>query len=255
MPGNHLSQDERSKFNKFKQEGYRMDEIAELLGRHRSTLYREFKQRPGQGDRYCPALANEDAKSKRATPRKKSIDTPDARAFVKAKLQEELSPDAIAGRLKHERQEAESGDPGSLRPRLNLGTASIYKIIENDKNEGGVLFELLPRRGVPYRKNRTANGRSGCGKLPIKPEEELPQRQAMIEMRIEPGHFEMDLMFCGETILLTGIDRATRMPIMRVLSSKESGAIAEVVLMLCLLYRIRTITLDRGMEWAGMPEV
>lgn len=255
MPGNHLSQDERSKFSKLKHEGHAMNDIARILGRHRSSLYREIKQRPGQGGSYCPALGHEDARAKRAAPRKKSKDTPEARAYLEAKLREERSPDAIGGRLKYEHREAQKGTPGVMAPPVDLGTTTIYKILERDKAEGGELYKLAPRRGRPYRKKRTTDGRSGPGKLPVKPEEELKQRPAMIETRFEPGHFELDLMFCGETVLLTGIDRVTRLPIIRALPSKESAAVAQVVLLLCLVYRIRSITFDRGLEWSGLPEV
>ena len=39
-----LSLGERKQLEKYLRQGFRVREIAEMLGRHRSTLYREFKK-------------------------------------------------------------------------------------------------------------------------------------------------------------------------------------------------------------------
>jgi transposase, IS30 family len=81
-------------------------EIAERLGRHRSTVYRELgRNRFRDGDRgfcgYFPLTAHDLARGRRRRRRKLAAD--DAlRAHVVERLRAGWSPQQIAGRLKRE---------------------------------------------------------------------------------------------------------------------------------------------------------
>lgn len=81
---------------------------------------------------------------------------------------------------------------------------------------------------------------------------ELADRPHGINARSEPGHLEIDLMFSGETIWLTAVDRFTRKLMLRALPGKESEPIAETVYLLLEKGKIRSLTTDRGLEWSDL---
>lgn len=276
MAGSHLTSDERTQFNHFNNQNLGISAIAVMMKRDRSTLYRELKRCDGTNG-YCPLQSQMDAEEHKALPRKPTKDTPAMRAFVLAKLQNHGSPDSISGRQKVEflswsaSRQAPTVDASSDGPLpaskecaiievpssepCRIGTSSIYRIVENDRKEGGDIYKFLPRAGRRYRKHLASQGRNGPGKLPVKPEQELPMRPASINLRFEPGHWEIDLMFAGDTILFTAVDRASRLAFVRAIPSKESAVVAEQMMELCLIHRVRTATTDRGLEWATLNEV
>ena len=112
------------------------------------------------------------------------------------------------------------------------------------------MYRQLPRQGRKYRRNRT--GVPGKGKLKVRAGQELAERPQGINERSEPGHLEIDLMFSGETIWLTGVDRFTRKLVLCALPSKESEGIADAVYGWLESGKYRTITTDRGLEWSEL---
>jgi IS30 family transposase len=230
-----LTLQERTQYQILKANGIRVSAIATQLGRHHSCLYRE-KARNEVSGIYDSCTADDLAKARKAIPRSPTKCTPENQSQVEKSLREQLSPDVIAGRAKL------TGEG----PQICANT--IYKIIERDRDSRGNLFRLLPHKGRSYRTNRTGVQRKG--KLKTLPEQELATRPIGIDQRREPGHLEMDLVFSGATIWLTFIDRYTRKIDIRALASKESGPIAVEILLLLGEARIRSITTDRGLEWA-----
>ena len=214
-----------------------MVDIALLLGVDQSTLYRE-KARNTVAGNYDSCKADDLAKARKALPRSPTRCTPENRRLVEAQLREHLSPDVIAGRAK------------LMGKGAQISANTIYKIIEQDRDDGGTLFRMLPHKGKSYRKNRTGVQRKG--KLQTLPAQEIAARPVGINERREPGHLEMDLVFSGETIWLTFIDRYTRKIDIRALASKESEPIAVELLLLLSEGRIRSFTTDRGLEWAQL---
>ncbi len=215
-------------------------EIAQELGVHFSTLYRENQRNRQPTEEYDSFQAHELAQSRKAIARRPTKCTPENERFVRAQLEEDFSPDVIAGR---------AADTGK-GPALSTGT--VYKIIEKNRTEGGKMFKKLPRGGRRYRKNRTGRRAQSRGKLKVLEGQELENRPRGINQRSEPGHLEIDLMFSGETVWLTSVDRFTRKVRLVALPSKESEPIAEAVYLWLESGKIRTITTDRGLEWSDL---
>lgn len=232
-----LTLQQRTQFQILKANGTRIVDIAERLGVHHSSLYREKARNAGSGI-YDSCAAHDLAKSRKAIPRSPTKCTPENKNLVEEALGEDLSPDVIAGRAKLT----------GVGPRICCTT--IYHIIEQDRDAGGKLFRLLPHKGRKYRKNRTGVQRKG--KLQTLPEQEIGTRPVGINERREPGHLEMDLVFSGETIWLTFVDRYTRKIEIRALPSKESEPIALEIVILLNEASIRSLTTDRGLEWAAI---
>ena len=233
-----LTHQQRTQFQIHKQLGLAIVEIAEILGVHFSTLYREIQRNRQRGGEYDSFTAQEKALARRRIPRRVSQCTAENEKWVDQQIDKDLSPDVIAGRAKV---------TGASR-RLSAGT--IYKIIEKNRRNGGQMYRKLPRQGRKYRKNRT--GQPGKGKLKVREGQELVDRPQGINERREAGHVEIDLMFSGETIWLTCVDRYTRFLRMKALPSKASGPIAEEVYAWLGSGKIRSITTDRGLEWSDL---
>lgn len=240
MSYSQLTHQQRTRFEILKHLGTRIVEIAQDLGVHFSTLYRENRRNQRQSGEYDSFAAEQTAQSRKELPRRPTKCTPENERFVRVQLEEDFSPDVIAGR-------AACTGKG---PALSTGT--VYKIIEKNRNEGGEMFQKLPRRGRRYRKNRTGRRAQSRGKLKVVEGQELEDRPEGINQRSEPGHLEIDLMFSGETVWLTSVDRFTRKVRLVALPNKESEPIAEAVYGWLESGKIRTLTTDRGLEWSDL---
>ena len=95
----HLSMDERKRISELREADYSPEEMAEVLGRHRTTISRELK-RNRLGCLYCPKIAQQKAQERRRQrPLVRKMDRPEIRDQVLASLKEYHSPDQIAGRM------------------------------------------------------------------------------------------------------------------------------------------------------------
>src|SRR3712207_2240620 len=106
----HLDLDQRRTLFRLVEARRPVGEIAEWLGRHRSTIYRELgRNRFRDGDRgfrgYLPLTAQDLADRRRRRCRKLADDD-GLRAHVVERLEAGWSPQQIAGRLKQERGRA-----------------------------------------------------------------------------------------------------------------------------------------------------
>ena len=238
-----LTHQQRTRFEILKKLGTQIVEISKELGVHFSTLYRENRrnlEKPGAPGEYDSFQAEQLAQSRKAIPRRPTKCTPENKILVSSQLEKDFSPDVIAGRAKY------TGKGPAL------STSTIYKLIEKDRDQGGKMYQKLPRRGRRYRKNRTGAPGKGRGKLKVLEGQELEHRPPGINERSEPGHVEIDLMFSGETVWLTCVDRYTRKLSLVALPCKESEPIAEEVYLWLESGKIRSITTDRGLEWSDL---
>ncbi len=95
----HLTFEERGFLYRLKKKGKSDMEIAELMGRHRSTIYRELSRNTGQRG-YRPKQAQRLADTRRlASRRPHKMDDPDVHQYVQNRLEKNWSPDQIAGRV------------------------------------------------------------------------------------------------------------------------------------------------------------
>jgi len=126
---------ERYLLARLRQHHVPMATIARLLGRHRSTLYREVCRNATHHDGgYRAELADAYARTRRSYSRRNQRFSPADWAQVHAQLRELWSPEQIAGRFRHE-------------CRLRISHETIYRHIWANKRAGGSLHTHL--RGSP----------------------------------------------------------------------------------------------------------
>jgi transposase, IS30 family len=243
----HLDLDQRRTLFRLVEARTPVGEIAARLGRHPSTIYRELgRNRFRDGDRgfcgYFPLNAQDLARRRRQRRRKLAADE-GLRAHVVERLKAGWSPQQIAGRLK---QEADG--------RASVCHETIYRHVYGPEGREGGLFRHLPkarrRRGSRYgRRPRSAS---------IPRERWIENRPAEVGDRQVFGHWEADLLIFrkehGKANVTSLMERTSRFTFLLANEDKRSaavvGGIADVLRGLPEGAR-RTITFDRGSEFAG----
>jgi IS30 family transposase len=223
-------------------------EIAERLGRHPSTLYRELgRDRFRDGDRgfcgYFPLNAQDLARRRRRRRRKLTAD--DAlREHVVERLRDGWSPQQIAGRLKRE-----PTDGGA-----SVCHETIYRHVYGPEGREDGLHRHLPkarrRRGGRYGRKPRAS--------PIPRERWIENRPTEIGTRETFGHREADLLIFrkehGKANVTSLVERKSRFTVLLANEDKRSaavlGRVADALRSLPEDAR-RTVTFDRGSEFAG----
>ena len=194
MRYHQLTSEERYALSTLRKQGYNQSQIAQALGRHRSTISREL-QRNSRGDGgYRPSTADDFTRGRRSRSRRNWQFTEEDWALVCAKLQEYWSPEQISGRLRRK---------GVLR----ISHETIYRYIWNDMLRGGSLYLLL--RGARKRRRKRYGAYDSRGRLAGK--RHISERPAAAENRTRIGHLEGDTMIGGadKHCVLTLVDRKT----------------------------------------------
>jgi IS30 family transposase len=94
----HLTLQEREFLYRLMKKGKSKAEIAELMGRDRSTIYRELSRNTRPGG-YQPERAQRLADRRRlACRRSRKLDDADLHEYVRERLENRWSPEQIAGR-------------------------------------------------------------------------------------------------------------------------------------------------------------
>jgi IS30 family transposase len=216
-------------------------DMARLLGRHRSTLYRELQRNSTHPDgAYRASRAQEAANGRRRRSRKHSQFTAEDWELVEEALRADLSPEQVSGWL--ERHDL-----------LSISHETIYQHIWRDKRAGGDLWRRLRQR-PKYRKRYGSNEKRGrlAGKRHIS------ERPIAVERRRQIGHWEMDTV--GGTTkhcIATLVERATGCVLIAKLADHTKKELNRQVITLIREqpHLFKTITVDNGTEFHGYEEI
>lgn len=228
----HLTFEERGFLYRLKKKGKSNSEIAELMGRHRSTIGRELNRNSGQRG-YRPKQAQRLAEERRlASRRPHKMDDPDVHHYVQERLEEFWSPDQIAGRVQGEFPRA---------PTRWLSRQTIYDWINHQAPDW---HSLLRRGGRPAEKRGKL---TDCVRLDGRPQ--------VINGRRRYGDWEGDTIV-GQgrhSALLTLVERKSGYTRIGRVDSMKSDMTMHVAkrrmkdLPRCLR---RSVTFDNGKEFA-----
>ena len=211
-------------------------EIARLINKDRSVVCREIKRNKNRHGRYIAAQAQESAdirKERFSAPRK--LFPWVRKEVVRLLTEEQWSPEQICGWMKRKGMEWVSHE-------------TIYKLIREDKYNGGDLYKHLRHKG----KHR----RRPVGKfIPIRNRVGIEERPGIVDKRERFGDWEMDTIVGrnGTGVIVVLTERLTRFTMMaRSPKGKNAKAVADTVIDLLLPYKsvVHTITTDNGTEFA-----
>jgi IS30 family transposase len=236
MKYHQLSTEERYELAAMRRQYVGMAAMAQHLGRHRSTLYREVKRNQSVHDGcYRPSHAVEKASGRQHRSRRNWRYGPVEFGPIEAMIREELSPEQIVGRSQRAGQRVMSHE-------------TIYRWIWRDKRCGGTLWMHL--RGARKRRRKRYGRYDSRGRLAGK--RPIGQRPAVVESRGRIGDWEMDTMHGrGKACLVTVVERKTGLvrigQIQR--ATKELTLERTVELLWKERQRVKTITADNGTEF------
>ncbi len=221
-----------------RQRGWRPAAIARALGRHRSTIGREVRRNRAHSDGgYRAQLADWYARSRRSRSRRNRRFAGADWALVRARLEQQWSPEQVAGRLRRE-------------GRLRISHETIYRYIWADKAAGGRLYLQLRGARKLRRKRYGTYERRGrvAGKRPI------AARPAAVEARREVGHWEVDTVLgAGQAgpCVLSLVERKTGYLVLGQLRARTAAWVNRRAVRLIRRQprRVRTITADNGTEF------
>ncbi len=254
MTHKQLTLEERERFYALKMQGMSLRSIGNILGRHHTSLSREWQKNTRCLKEYIPCVAQKRSdriklKQRTRAPLKKV----EIFLYVRAKLRERISPELIVGRMKID------------MPEHSIGVETIYRYIYG-KGKEFKLWEYLPekkrrrrtgKRKVrkAYKSNRIPDARS------------IDERAKKVNTRRQIGHFETDLMEgprTEKTVLSVEIERKTRYVTLTKLQDKTAGSKSKglqkrlkMIQSLSKAQRplVRTITSDNGSENALHREI
>ena len=223
--------------------GLSLREIAERIGRNKSTISRELKRNHSSGV-YSPSQAqNLYFRRRKNSSRKKKLSDERIYELVKSKfLNQQWSPQQISERIRLE------------RPELFISYSTIYRgiyagifdpEIMSHKSKGAE--RNLRHKGKPRRRRSQEERR---GKILIS--NNIVDRPKEAENRSRIGDWEADTVLGkhGKACLVTLDDRKSRFLICRKASGKKSDAVRDILISALKNEPVETITPDRGKEFA-----
>jgi IS30 family transposase len=236
----HLTEDERYQIDDLKREGFKQNEIAELIGRSASTLSRELSRNKGERG-WRPGQAQRKANNRlsvRGENNAKKISEESLSYALKHLQEDQWSPEEITGRLLREGLEAISHE-------------TIYQRILKDKEMGGSLDQHL--RCKRKKKKRYGSAKSSRGSIPNRVD--IDQRPAIVDSRRRIGDWEGDTIIGSHTrgaVIASVVERKSRYTILAKAKNKTADAVTTSInkKMLPLAELTHTITLDNGKEFS-----
>jgi IS30 family transposase len=189
-----LSMEEREVVSQMFAAGHARIEIAERLGRARSTIGRELQRNSQADGSYSAVRAQQKAAARRRErPIVGKLQRPELNAVVRAGLAREWSPDQISGRLKRTRP---------ANRRFHVAPQTIYTWIEQDDCSAH-WRSFLRRGGKPPKSSR-------AGRIPRQVTIEGRPHEANARERL--GDFEGDTIVSRgkRSGVLTLVDRKSR---------------------------------------------
>jgi len=176
MPYHQITLAERHTLSVLRKQGFSNARIAHMTGRHRSTIGREVRRNCRKDGGYRHLVAQEKTNGRRRRSRRNSQFGTAEWELIETLVRNKFSPEQISGWLE-------------LVELLEISHQTIYRRVKQDRKRGGTLWRHL-RQPVRYRKRYGTPEKRGrlAGKRHIS------ERPAEVELRVEIGHWEMDLV-------------------------------------------------------------
>lgn len=247
MTYHQLTEPERYLISQLRKAGRGVAEIAMIMGRHRSTIYRECSRNATHHVKrglmvYCPSKAQEQRNGRLRRSRRGPHHDALQYARVDELLRQQWSPEQIADTL-------------SKRGEFRISFQSIYRHVRRDWRAGGTLYVDLRRR---YKRRKRHYGLERRGRLQGK--RMIDERPAEIETRQVPGHWEIDTVMGAsweKPCIVTLVERATGYVLIGKLPNRTTKALNQrtIALMREAAAPFLTITSDNGTEFHGYPQI
>lgn len=245
MTYHQLTEHERYLISRLRKAGHGPSEVAGILGRHRSTIHREYKRNSTQVRNcmtYCPSKAQEHRNGRLRRSRRGPHHEDWQYARINTLLMQQWSPEQIA-RILRKQQE------------FQISFQTIYRHVRRDWHAGGELFLELRRH---YKRRKRHYGLERRGRLQGK--RMIEERPAEVETRQQIGHWEIDTVMGASSekpCIVTLVERASGYVLIGKLPNRTTKALNRrtIGLMQETQAPFLTITSDNGTEFHGYPQI
>lgn len=198
MSYKHITPDQRNELSALKRTKIKQKEIAQILGKDRTTIYRELIRNQNKNEKYDAKTAKQKTKERRikSNQRFRKIENNKwIRSYIIKKLKKYWSPEQIAGRIKKKWPKDKS---------RQIGKDSIYDFIYTERKD---LVKYLRCQKGKYRRRygtRIREKRREEGK-----KKRIDVRPKIVEKRSRIGDWEGDTIVGGEKTvhILTHVER------------------------------------------------
>jgi IS30 family transposase len=243
MPYYHCTSTDRDKLQLFRAEGKSISDIAELLHKHMSTLYRELSRNHFQGD-YISGKAHAMVQKRRFVtkpcPKRENEET---MKIVHARLVDKQSPEQISGRLSLD---------FPTEPNKQVSTETIYQYAYDSIRNGDTKLRHSLRHSHSKRRKRLT-GKDKRGIIPNRTM--IDQRPAEVDTKQTYGHWEGDTVEgAGKAgYLATFVERKMKILLAYPIPNKTTKCLnhaAEVLFRRIPAVFKKSLTVDNGKEFA-----
>lgn len=248
---NHLTLDERRKIERWRQANVSPCRMARILGRHRSTVFRELKRNHFEDDQlpdvvgYFAVAAHQEC-ARRRSRKRKLIKHAGLRSLVADRIKNGWTPEQIAGRMRYE---------GAPR---RVCQETIYRYIYSKEGLAQELWWYLPT----HRKSRRPRRARKRPPPKFHRDVSILFRPDAVAQRQEFGHWEGDLMLFkqhfGTGNVTSLVERVSRFTVLLKNDNRKThlvlGKVIDAIRHLPIRSR-KSITFDRGTEFVAWPHL
>ena len=244
MTYRQLTLEDRIVISTLRKEGLNSSQIAQRMGRHRSTISREVTRNRRPADHgYRAEKANKHANYRRRTSRQRSKFSDEQWQFVHAMLIEDWSPEQIAGTW-------------AVEAGFDISHETIYRYVWRDMRWGGLLHKHL-RQAIKKRRKRY---RSHDSRGILQGKRVIDERPPEVDARQEIGHWEIDTVMGdadGLACVVTLVERVTGYTLVGKLRNRTKEELNRRVIELIgkMPRAFKTITADNGTEFHGYKHI
>jgi IS30 family transposase len=234
MSYSRVTLEDRIKIKLLLQQGKSNTEIAEVIGKDKSTIGRELRRNSG-GRGYRVRQAQAFAEAREELKHVPYVLTDELKREITKRLEKKWSPEQISNRLKFENKPSASAE-------------TIYKFIYADKEGGGDLWKNLRRSHRSRRSRFPSQERRGR----IKDARPISKRSKAANERKTMGHWERDTMIGldRKSAVLALVDRKTRFNKFIKLNRRLAPKVTAATIKALKGLPVASITNDRGLEFA-----
>lgn len=231
----HLSQIERYQIYSLMKANQSITQIADQLGRHKSTISRELGRNEGRRG-YRPKQACELALSRSQGSRNAREVEPWVKREADVLLDLQWSPEQIAG-------------------KLPVSHETLYMHVYADKAKGGKLWKNL--RCQKQKKKRYASGQDRRGQIPNR--RPLNERPGYVEDRKHVGHWEGDTVIGAnhKQAIVTLVERKSGYAVIEKVANKTADLVSAAIVNRLKPFgtKVKTLTFDNGKEFCGHDKI
>jgi transposase, IS30 family len=231
----HLSQIERYQIYSLMKANQTITQIADQLGRHKSTISRELGRNEGCRG-YRPKQACELALARSQGSRNAREVEPWVKREADVLLGLQWSPEQIAG-------------------KLPVSHETLYLHVYADKANGGKLWKHL--RCQKQKRKRYAGGQDRRGQIPNR--RPLSERPGHIEDRKQVGHWEGDTVIGAnhKQAIVTVVERKSGYAVIAKVENKTADLVSAAIVNRLEPFgaKVKTLTFDNGKEFCGHGKI